>query len=683
MCGIFGSVSKMNYKAYKLKHVIDLLFKLSESRGKEATGFAIKTANSVDVLKSPLMASQLVKTVTYKKLFRSTFDKLKMYNINQALAVIGHSRLATNGSEASDRNNHPVVKGNVICVHNGIITNDEQLWQEFPMLKRENEVDTEVFVSLLQLFLKETGSLVSSIRKIFGLIEGSASVAVLFNNNTIMLLATNTGSLYTCWNSRKDLMVFGSERYILEQLAKRTERIDSFEKASIQHLLPQTGLLIDIQTLNTSSFALSNDSEISFTMSDTSHPENEVVDHSKAENPIAFSELAIIKNNFILLPEVKKEIYETWGRLYSNNTLKRCTRCILPETMPFIEFDQQGVCNFCRDHVRKQKGVIKGEEALEEIVSKFRRTDGKYDCILPFSGGRDSTYGLHYVKKILRMNPIVYTYDWGLLTDLGRRNQARICGKLGIEHIIISADIKKKRKYVQRNLIAWLKKPNLGMIPLLMAGDKATSYYTHRLSKIMGIETVIYSAGGGRENETFKVGFTGTRMDLGYIGSIRALSRLMLAYYYAKNFIKNPSYFNQSFMDSISAFYYQFFFPPRTKWIKLFDYIKWDEETILSTISSEYNWEREPDTTATWRIDDGTAAFYNYIYMAVAGFTEIDTFRSFQIRENQLDREKAYELIKEENRPRYDSLEWYARTIGFDCNEAIRRINSMPRFYKS
>ena len=71
------------------------------------------------------------------------------------------------------------------------------------------------------------------------------------------------------------------------------------------------------------------------------------------------------------------------------------------------------------------------------------------------------------------MNPIAFTYDWGLVTDLARRNCARICGKLGVEHIIRTPNIAKKRKFVRQNIEAWLKKPELGMIPLFMAGDKA------------------------------------------------------------------------------------------------------------------------------------------------------------------------------------------------------------------
>ena len=52
------------------------------------------------------------------------------------------------------------------------------------------------------------------------------------------------------------------------------------------------------------------------------------------------------------------------------------------------------------------------------------------DCLVPFSGGRDSMYVMHVIKKELGLNPIAFTYDWGMVTDLARRNIARICGNL-------------------------------------------------------------------------------------------------------------------------------------------------------------------------------------------------------------------------------------------------------------
>ena len=135
--------------------------------------------------------------------------------------------------------------------------------------------------------------------------------------------------------------------------------------------------------------------------------------------------------------------------------------------MPFITFDQNGVCNYCSSYTPIK---VRGPEALDQLADDFRSRNGSPDCIVAISGGRDSTYGLHYIKNQLQMNPIAYTYDWGMVTDLARRNQSRITGKLGVEHIIVSADIQKKRENIAKNVRAWLRRPELGMVPLFMAG---------------------------------------------------------------------------------------------------------------------------------------------------------------------------------------------------------------------
>ena len=150
-----------------------------------------------------------------------------------------------------------------------------------------------------------------------------------------------------------------------------------------------------------------------------------------------------------LLPEVVSKVTEEKMLEYPTPALKRCSRCILPETMPFIRFDQDGVCNYCHNYtIRNQPKPI---EMLHDLVKPYRR-NGKADCIVPFSGGRDSSYGLHLIVKELGMNPIAYTYDWGMVTDLGRRNISRMCAALGLENIIIAADIELKRQNIHKNL---------------------------------------------------------------------------------------------------------------------------------------------------------------------------------------------------------------------------------------
>ena len=363
----------------------------------------------------------------------------------------------------------------------------------------------------------------------------------------------------------------------------------------------------------------------------------------------------------------------------SINKLRRCKKCLLPETFPHIEYDVDGVCNYCNNYIVKNQP--RPIDELKELVEPYRKVNGKPDCLVPFSGGRDSTYTLHIVKEILGLNPIAYTYDWGMVTDLARRNIARVCGKLGVENIIVSADIRWKRENIRKNIQAWLRYPSLGMIPLFMAGDKFFFYYCNQVKKQTGIDLNIWGI-NYLENTEFKIGFAGLppKFDKKRIYSLSVNNQLKLFSFIGKNLIRSPGYVNQSVWDSLGSFAARYIAPKRD-YYHMFDYYRWDENEINDLIQNEYKWETAIDTDSTWRIGDGTASFYNYIYYTVAGFSENDTFRSNQIREGMLDRETALKLVAEDNKPRYETLRWYLEIVGLDFAEVIKRVNSIPKLY--
>ncbi|MCY4380015.1 MAG: hypothetical protein OXC40_00375 [Proteobacteria bacterium] len=144
--------------------------------------------------------------------------------------------------------------------------------------------------------------------------------------------------------------------------------------------------------------------------------------------------------------------------------------------------------------------------------------------------------------------------------------------------------------------------------------------------------------------------------------------------------LKSPKYFNSSLWDTLSGEYYRSF-TEKNDYYHIFDYWHWDEKVSDEILMNQYGWETAIDTSTTWRIGDGTAAIYNYIYYLVAGFTEHDTFRSNQVREGQLTREDALNLVKEENRPRYENIRWYLDALGMDFSSVVKIINSIPRLY--
>ena len=685
MCGIFGIVigEKISLSSKELMQIVNSIFKLSESRGKEASGLAVRFKDSIYILKEPITSSKLVKTANYKELFNQTI-KNECYLGNQLqtpLSILGHSRLQTNGQSEINTNNQPVVKDGAIGIHNGIIVNDDKLWESFSAIKKKYDVDTEVFLSLLQMFRAQGKSLIEAVRLVFNHIEGSASVAIQFNDLNNLVLASNTGSLYLALSKNEKILVFASEKYILQQALENKFLRSLFTGQPITQVKAGQGYLFDLNLSKKDMFLLNGSSVDSISNPLKSKIKIfELFEQQKSTLPDP--------SKHLLHDDIKQSMVQNWEALYSyENVLKRCTRCLLPETMPFISFDGDGICNYCRDY-ENRGNYLKGEKALEEFIAQYRNNSGEPDVVIGFSGGRDSAYGLDYIKNTLGLHPITFTYDWGMVNDLARRNQARVVGKLGIEHIVISADIRAKRANIRKNLKAWLKRPDLGMVPILMAGDKQFYYYFHKVRKQTGIKLFIFCGGYEGEEGTglFKYGFCnittqGNKNALKRMTGISTSKKLKIMYYYLKQFVMNPAYLNKSILDTLFAYYSSYILTD--DYMYLFHYLDWDEKTILRTITEKFNWEKESDTIATWRIDDGTAAFYNYIYLTLAGFTEFDIFRSHQIREGKLSREEAFEIVRQENKPRFRSIEWYGQAISFDMNQAIEIINKAHRRYLS
>ncbi len=548
---------------------------------------------------------------------------LDQIDCTRSTVVFGHSRLITNGLA----DNQPVVRDDICVFHNGIVVNHDALW---PTLQtpRTLGIDTEVIVGLALDLLKAGVPLEQVPGRILSACEGVVACAMVLPGLGKLCLFSNNGSLYL--GRKNGAWLYASESYPLTQLGCEDVR------------QVRDAVFLDIPV-----------SEQAVSVSDKA-----------AERPD-------------LIPSLGSTAEE--GKLleYRPYTLRRCTRCILPETMPFISFDAEGVCNYCRHY--KPRNRPRPLEELLRLVEPYRRAKGD-ECIVPFSGGRDSCYGLHLIVKELKMKPLTYTYDWGMVTDLGRRNISRMSAALGVENIIVADDIAKKRHNIAMNLRAWLKSPHLGMISILTAGDKHFFKHVETIKQQTGISLNLWGI-NPLEVTHFKAGFLGVPPDFEEkrVYAHGAMKQLRYQFLRLKAMLQSPGYFNSSLWDTVSGEYYRSF-TEKSDYFHIFDYWRWDEVEI-DTALAEYDWERAPDTKTTWRIGDGTAAFYNYIYYTVAGFTEHDTFRSNQIREGDLSREEALEMVNDENQPRYPNIKWYLDALGMDFKEVIRVVNAIPKLY--
>ncbi|NQU95493.1 MAG: hypothetical protein HQ549_04610 [Candidatus Omnitrophica bacterium] len=653
MCGIFGFTikNKPNLTKEDLKDMASILFKLSARRGHEATGLAIAHHGKISVYKQPTSYREMLEGEGFNNFLNrfqtSSASPGRPKHITTPITLIGHTRLVTSGIQVLHENNQPIISNHIVGVHNGIIANDDNLAKRHLPSKRMPRSDSTLLFELIDKFYSDTGELKAAISKVYSEILGSASIALFSDDQSGLTLATNTGSLYHSYNDEAGFFVFASEHYIVEQFLKKSILARGYDSHNIQCLNPATGAFVKFENVIPEIFQL-----------------KEPMD-KQAPAPT----------------DRKKNIYEIINASSPRKSLRHCTRCVLPETYPFISFDENGVCNYCRKY-KKQEFL--GYDALENILSKYRSKDGRPDCIVGFSGGRDSSYALHVLKTKLGMHPIAYTYDWGLVTDLARRNQARVTGKLGIEHLIRAADIHTKRRHIKKHIYAWLEKPELGMVPLFMAGDKMFYYYGGQLRKETGIKLTVFAAGQQLEQMEFKVGFCGIDEHLENntkLYHFKLISKVRLALWYLKQYCLNPRYFNESFFDSAFAFYVSFL--NKDDYTYLYRYIPWDEKVIERTLKEEYDWELDSKYGKNqWRMGDGQTAFTNYIYYAIAGFSEFDSFRSNQIREGLITREEAVELLKDDNRLRIGMLQDFSQLIGFNLEEVLLKINKIPKLYQ-
>jgi hypothetical protein len=676
VCGIFGVIIKPQAKVTKrsIEDLIKRLAILSESRGKDSSGIAFRNEieQTIHVIKGDIPIHELLKSDEYKFQLKSSIEA---FNDGMGFCAFGHARLVTNGSQLKEANNQPVLKDDIIIIHNGIIVNVNKLWHQHPDLQRNYLIDTEIIPALIRKELKQQNNLADSCNVAFKQIEGTYSIAAMFHDLDQFVLATNNGSLYYI-SKDEDYILFASESYYLKKVRNEVDSHILNRKNEPLQIQANKGLIINLKTLKINHFSttqlepknnkivLSHSFKLCKHLLNNRYSKNEVI-----IDPAVYINRSKENHLFNLLEY----------NLAAIKKLKRCTKCLLPETFPFIEYDIKGVCNYCNKYNKKNQ-TNKIEE-LKELVKPFGGNGKKPDCIVPFSGGRDSSFSLHIIKNELKLSPISYTYDWGMVTDLARRNIARVCGKLGIENIIVSADIRRKRHYIKLNIEAWLKKPQLGMIPLFMSGDKAFHFYMSQLQKRTGISLNIWGE-NFLEKTDFKVGFAGIppEFNKNRIYSLSKRNSASMAYFLAKSVFNNPKYLNSSLIDNLIAQYSRSF-QKKTDYFNFYDYYIWDEKIINNTLKSEYGWEHAIDTKSTWRIGDGTSAFYNYIYYTVAGFSEFDTFRSNQIREGMINRNSALDLVEKENFPRYETLRWYFEIIGVDFESVIKKVNSIKKLY--
>ena len=142
-----------------------------------------------------------------------------------------------------------------------------------------------------------------------------------------------------------------------------------------------------------------------------------------------------------------------------------CNSCLSNETIQSINLDSNNICQFCKIHDEMEKEYPlneNSEKRLFEIAEKIKKDgiNSKYDCVVGVSGGRDSTFLLYYIKRILNLRPLAVHYDNGFDSDTSVSNILNICQKLNVDLETNVADWQTFKKITKSFFLAGVSDPD-------------------------------------------------------------------------------------------------------------------------------------------------------------------------------------------------------------------------------
>jgi hypothetical protein len=330
--------------------------------------------------------------------------------------------------------------------------------------------------------------------------------------------------------------------------------------------------------------------------------------------------------------------------------MRRCVSCVLPATYPGIAFNEEGVCSRCLEF---STVAPLGEERLRSVMNQHRVSDREYDCLVGYSGGRDSTFALHYAVRVLGLRVLAFTVDNEFMPDQTRQNIEGAIRILGVDHVV------DRHNLVRRNLrpllSAWLQRPSAAMVSFLCVGC--------RLGLARGLvqaatryQIPLILSGLGEPESSFAT-------KLIHPGRSQGLRALLSGV--AREMARNPRYLALRpslpywmFMEyghagTLYGYSAMPFMPTMAKagvrHVKLFEYVPWEEERIMSVIQSELGWKNYGYSESPWRSDCKINLLRNHLYYEALGFSKNEELVSNMIRLGTMSREDGLARVEREN----------------------------------
>jgi len=345
------------------------------------------------------------------------------------------------------------------------------------------------------------------------------------------------------------------------------------------------------------------------------------------------------------------------------NDLQRCTKCTLPITWETLNFDQDGVCNICRNWEAKTESVDwkEREKILLKILAdvKDRNKDSEYDCIVPFSGGKDSTYTLYAVVRKYGLKPLVVSFDHGFYRPKTIENRSRTFKKLGVDVITFTPNWKIVKKLMLESLIR--------------KGDfcwhchSGVFSYPMQIAVKFNIPLLIWGEGGGEYETYFRYAELEETDEWKYNRRIIMGMRA-----------EDMAGFINVEMRDLSPFIY----PSKEKLDKvgvkslpLGNYIQWNQEEFAETIRKELGWNYDkveslyPDELGFDKIECMMTGMRDYIKYLKRGFSRITHRTTIDIKQGRISRDEGLTLIRKYEHRKPASLSIFLKILDLSEDE--------------
>lgn len=327
--------------------------------------------------------------------------------------------------------------------------------------------------------------------------------------------------------------------------------------------------------------------------------------------------------------------------------LRYCVRCCIPETQEGITFDEMGICQACQSQEQKiHIDWVAREKQLRIILEEAKAKAGNnYDCILPISGGKDSTFQMHVLTKVYGMKPLAVTFSHNWYSETGWYNLMNSLEEFNVDHIMFTPNRKLVNKLARNSLCGigdacWHCHAGVGAFPLQVAVR-----FTIPLL-IWGESIADYSGRASHFNPVRK-------FDREYFTKVSAKL-------YPREMVNN---------EITERDVYPFNVPSAEECeaiglhgIHLGDYIFWDEERQTEFVREHYGW-KETQVEGTYKgyksaecIMPGVHDFTCY---QKRGYGRASFHASMDMRNGLLTREEAFDLIKRFDAERPEALDYY------------------------